>query len=287
MITHMKRRIFLICLLMLSAILGCLWYGFNVEPQQLKLRRVTIESPYWTGEPILIGLMSDLHIGGPHIDPPKLDKIVGRMNVEQADIILLAGDYVNSHEPAADRSTAENDALNWGQAILGDLYAPLGVFAVLGNHDHLYGAQIVQANMEAQGINFIDNSSAVIDERLCLFGVADEYFGKPTDDGYYNCPANFPIVGLMHNPDSFFRIPSRTALMVAGHSHGGQINIPLIGRFVTSTKAGKPYAYGLNTVGDTPVFVTAGIGTSILAARFRSPPEIVLIELRALEPAQD
>jgi len=277
----MKRFILSTALLLGAAILGCLYYGFRVEPAQLKLRKITIESPHWTGAPLRIGLMADLHIGGRHVAPPDVDKITALMNLEQPDIILLAGGYVNGHHPEDARSKTENDAINWGHAILGDLSAPLGVYAVLGNHDHEYSAQAVRTNMEAQGINFVDNQSAVIDDRLCVFGIADEYYGNPSDDGYYNCPANFPIIGLMHNPDSFFRVPNGTALMVAGHTHGGQINLPLLGRRVTLTKAGKPYVYGLNTVGETPVFVTAGIGTSILAARFRSPPEIVLIELRA------
>jgi len=277
----MKRRLITLCLLFTGIALGCLWYGFRIEPNTLKVRKVIIESPYWTQAPLKIGLMSDLHIGGRHVYPPRVNKIVDLMNVEEPDIILLAGDYVNSHEPKSERRKTENDTINWGHAILGDLNAPLGVYAVLGNHDLLYGAKVVQANMEAQGIEFVDNRASVIADRLCLFGIADEQFGKPTDDGYYNCPVNFPILGLMHNPDSFFRVPTRTALMVAGHSHGGQINIPIIGRRMAPIKVDKRYAYGLNSVGDTPVFVTAGIGMSIIAARFRAPPEIVLIELRA------
>lgn len=278
----MKRYIYPVSFILSIVILACLYYGFRIEPTQLKLRKITIGSPHWTGEPLRIGLIGDLHIGGPHVSPQDMDKIVGLMNVEQPDLILLAGDYVNGSTPKTSRSQSVNDTINWGHAILGDLIAPLGVYAVLGNHDYEYDAQTTRANMTAQGINFVDNRSAVIDERLCLFGVGDEHYGNPNDDGYYNCPANFPIIGLMHNPDSFFRVAeSSAALMLAGHTHGGQINLPLIGRAVTSTKSGKAYAYGVKTVGDTPVFITAGVGTSILSARFRSPPEIVLIELRA------
>lgn len=278
----MKRFIYLASFILCIALIACLYYGFRIEPAQLKLRKITIDSPYWTGEPLHIGLIGDVHIGGAHVTPPNVDKIVGLMNVEQPDLILLAGDYVNGSTPKISRSQAENDNINWGHAILGDLTAPLGVYAVLGNHDYEYDAQSVRANMAAQGIGFVDNSSAVIEDRLCLFGIGDEYYGTPSDDGFYNCPANFPIIGLMHNPDSFFRVPENSAaLMVAGHTHGGQINLPLLGRAVTATQSGKAYAYGLKRVGDMPVFITAGIGTSILSARFRSPPEIVLIELRA------
>lgn len=275
----MKRIFIVIFLCLTTIILACLYYGFKIEPRQLKLRKYAISSPHWTGAPITIGLLSDLHIGGPHIDPPAVERIVGMMNVEAPDIILLLGDYVDSHESQSDRSKAANDEVSWGHAILGDLSANYGVFAVMGNHDYQYGVDIIQANLEAQGIIFLDNKSAVVEDKLCVFGVEDEFFGQPSDDGYYNCPANFPIIGLMHNPDSFFRIPEGTAFMAAGHTHGGQINIPLIGRRITSTHAGIDYAYGENTVGDTPVFITAGLGTSILPARFRAAPEIVIIEL--------
>ena len=93
------------------------------------------------------------------------------------------------------------------------------------------------------------------------------------------CEDGATPIALMHSPDSFPLLRSDTALAVAGHTHGGQINIPLIGRRVTSTAAGRKYAYGQIDVNSTPAFVTAGIGTSILPARFRAPPEIVLIEL--------
>lgn len=83
----------------------------------------------------------------------------------------------------------------------------------------------------------------------------------------------------MHSPDSFQYLRPGIALAVAGHTHGGQINLPLIGRRVTATNSGNKYAYGLVKVNGVLAFVTAGIGTSILPARFRAPPELVLIEL--------
>ena len=89
------------------------------------------------------------------------------------------------------------------------------------------------------------------------------------------------MIGLMHNPDSFELARGGEALMIAGHTHGGQINIPGIGRRITSTRGGPKYAYGLIDVNGTPAFVTAGIGMSILPARFRAPPEIVIITLRS------
>ena len=98
---------------------------------------------------------------------------------------------------------------------------------------------------------------------------------------FADCETSKDIVAFMHSPDSFKLLPSDTDLALAGHTHGGQINIPFIGRRITSTRLGKKYAYGSLDFGGIRAFVTAGIGTSILPARFRAPPEIVLITLRS------
>jgi len=92
------------------------------------------------------------------------------------------------------------------------------------------------------------------------------------------CPETSFVVALMHSPDTL-RLAKRVNIALAGHTHGGQINIPIIGRRVTATKLGKDYAYGLKTFSGFPVYITSGIGTSMLPARFRSPPEIAVIEI--------
>ena len=272
----MKRFILCLLILLAASILGCLWYSYggkqaaqspvnetvakaDTAPANttlpLELREMTIDSPHWKGAPIKIGLLANIDVGSPRSQPPQLDKIVGRLNVEQPDIILLAGDYVHGVAPQSERSKTDNDTINWGHAILGDLNAPLGVFAVLGDHDHQYGADIVRANMEKQGANFLDNNASVIDNRLCVFGIADETLGGPNDNGYYNCPVNFPIIGLMHNPESSSRVPDGVSLLVAGRG-----------------------AYGLKVAGSTTTLTTSGISA---ASGAPIAPEIVLIELRA------
>ena len=141
----------------------------------------------------------------------------------------------------------------------------------------------MQANLEAGGIVFVDNRAEMIGERFCLFGVDDEKFGRPTLSGRMACDGSKPMIGVMHTPDSFERFSGGEAFLLAGHTHGGQINIPGIGRRVTSTKAGMKYAYGKVMINDVPGFVTAGIGMSILSARFNAPPEVVVITLHEKE----
>lgn len=202
-----------------------------------------------------------------------------KVNAQSADIILLAGDYTSGSERRHLRKDTQIADIEAGHDALGALDAPLGVFAVLGNHDYLYGEPFVQTRLEAGGIKFIDNRAIILERQVCLFGFGDDYYGRPNRNGRDACPDDLPMIGLMHNPDSFELARGGEAFMVAGHTHGGQINIPGIGRRKTATRGGPKLAYGEILVGDTPAFVTAGIGMSLITARFRAPPEIVVVTL--------
>ncbi len=261
----------------------CALYGFFIEPERLVTRKVVITSPLWTGEPLKIGLVSDVHVGGRKVYAPKVERLVKRLNGLEPDIILLAGDYTSGHDAKEDRAPDKVQSVEAGHAALGGLLAPMGVYAVLGNHDHQYGAEHVQTNLEAGGIRFLDNRSIVIDDKFCLYGLADEYFGYPTTEGFLSCPKDISKIGVSHNPDSLFLLPAGSALLLAGHTHGGQVNVPFLGRRFAPIESGKDYAYGKAHIGGTPVFVTAGIGLSQISARFRAPPEVVLITLNGAD----
>ncbi len=261
-------------------ILLCAFYGFFIEPERLVTRKVVITSPLWTGAPLKIGLVSDVHVGGRKVYAPKVERLVKRLNALEPDIILLAGDYTTGTAPMEARDKPQIQGIETGHAALGGLHASMGVYAVLGNHDFQYGAEHVQTNLEAGGIHFLDNRSIVIEDRFCLYGLADGYFGHPTAEGFLSCPKDISKIGFSHNPDSLFLLPTGSALLLAGHTHGGQVNIPLLGRRFAPIKSGKEYAYGKSYIGITPVFVTAGIGLSQISARFRTPPEVVLVTLK-------
>lgn len=274
------RRLIQLCLVGVFIGLGCLIYGFFIEPKRLVLRTIEIESSHWTGAPLRIGLASDIHIGGRGIDTARVEKIVQALNTTSPDVILLAGDFINGHLGKSQRSVVANADIAEGLAALGALQAPLGTHAVIGNHDYLYGRYFVQSDLEAAGITILDNRSISLGDRACLFGMDDDTFGTPTLAGHDTCPEGLPKIGMMHSPDVFFDVPPGTALTLAGHTHGGQIVLPFVGR-LTPTQSGKATAYGRISVNNNPGFVTAGIGMSILPARFRAPPEIVVITLSA------
>jgi predicted MPP superfamily phosphohydrolase len=266
-------------LLLIVLLLG-LW-AFVVEPNRLTVNEVTINLPNWPPgfERLRIVLISDLHVGSPYIDVAKLQRIVETTNAIQPDLILLAGDFMvtsGGQQIIEPEIIADN---------LKSLRSRFGVFAVLGNHDWWYGGERVRAALNAVGIRVLENDVARIEQQgktLWVAGLADAWTRKPdiagtlqkvTDDG--------PIIALTHNPDLFPIIPQRVALTLAGHTHGGQVNIPFIGRPQVPSQYGERYAIGHIEEGNRHLFVTPGVGTSILAVRFRVPPEISVLTITA------
>lgn len=262
-----------------SLALTCLLYGFLIEPKFLKTRQLRLEVDSSLDASVRIALVSDLHIGGLHVPAERIKTIVTRVNELNPDIILIPGDFIDGHEKRENHNHDFNVAVRNGLASLKELKAPLGVYASIGNHDVWYDAPFVKQSLEAHGLTVLQNTAVNVSNNFCILGFADHDTQLEDDIAYEACEDGGAVIALMHSPDSFAFLRSDTVLAVAGHTHGGQINIPLIGRRVTATSAGRKYAYGLVDVNGIPAFVTAGIGTSILPARFRSPPEIVFIDL--------
>jgi len=276
----MLRRLFLLGCAGAVVAVGCLFWGFFVEPGRLVVREVVIDSAEWRGEPIRVGVLSDVHAGGRKVFAAEVARAVAVLNGLEPNIILLPGDFTTGSKARALRSAAEKKGIDAGHAELRKLVAPMGVFAVLGNHDHQYGRDTVRDALEADGtVQFVDNEVVVIGARVCVFGIADEWFGEPDLTTPDECPPGLNRIGFTHNPDTLLALETQHAFLAAGHTHGGQINIPGIGRRVTATRAGEHYAWGRVSFNGSPGFVTAGIGMSVLSARFRVPPEVVVVQL--------
>jgi len=267
----------------LATAIVCLLYGFFIEPNRLVKRTVNIDSPIYDGPPLKILVLSDIHIGGVHIDAERVSKIVARANQDGPyDYVLIPGDFINGHERRSDRTPETIAEIETGIARLGELNGGQNIYASLGNHDTWYGKSDVADMLLRAGLIVLDNKSAP-ENNLCIVGIADFDTARPSPKAAQNCGADQTKIVITHSPDALKFAPKDSALIVTGHTHGGQINIPLIGRRVTATRAGRDYAYGLKRYDGMPVFITAGIGTSMLPARFRAPPEYVVITLRAAE----
>ena len=258
-------------------------YAWFVEPNTLVVRHVEIVRDDWRGAPLTIAAISDMHIGGPHVDSARMGRIVRRINELRPELVVLLGDYVNGHAPEAERSPAENQEILGGVATLGALNARYGAVAAIGNHDSWYGRGAVTNALQDAGVAALWNRHIVIRRSggaIVIAGIADDWTGDPDFvaalDG---APENTDTIFIGHNPDNFADMPDGAALMLAGHSHCGQVTIPFIGRPATVVR-NRAYECHLVEEQGRALYVTGGIGTSTLPVRFLTPPEIVMITLR-------
>jgi predicted MPP superfamily phosphohydrolase len=255
-------------------------WALLVEPRRLVMRRVRIASRGWPAgrPPLRVALVSDLHAGGPHVDPEAVARLVERVNRAEPDLVLLLGDFVDDEVAAGDDVAPEVIA-----PVLAELRAPLGSVAVLGNHDWRYGGERVEAALEAAGVRVLENEAVALDDGLLwVAGVGDARL-RTADvrRALEEVPEEAAVILLTHNPDVFPEVPDRVALTVAGHLHGGQVGIPLVRKPVLPSAHGERFARGHVEEGGRHLYVTQGVGEAGYPFRFLAPPEVVVVELRS------
>jgi len=268
--------------LFLLLILFCLMWGLFIEPNRLVIHEQSIQIDNWPKElgGLRIALIADLHTGGWFIDENKLRLIVDRTNQLNPDLVVLLGDYVAPNSWHSRRVEPEITA-----GVLKDLRAPLGVYAVLGNHDWWYNGAKVRRAFEQNGIPVLEDEVIEIrwrDKSFWLAGLADLWTRpQQIDETIAKAPPGSTMIALTHNPDIFPRLPPNVPLLLAAHTHGGQVSIPLIGTPIVPSRFGSKYTAGHVFENGHHMFVTTGIGTSILPVRFRVPPEIVVLTVKS------
>jgi len=247
----------------------------------LVVRHARVELPGWRSE-LRIAVLSDLHIGSPHVGLDKLRTIVERTNAENPEMVVLLGDFViggpNRRGGVRGGGFVEPEET---AAELKKLRAPLGVFAVLGNHDWWYDGEHVGKALTDAGIAVLENRAVHVGH-IWLGGIADYWTREPDVAGTLRqVTTDDPVVLITHNPDIFPEVPARVSLTLAAHTHGGQVKLPIVGTLVTTSKLG--YVAGEYVDQGRHLFVTTGIGTSILPVRFGVPPEIVILTVSPLK----
>ncbi len=264
-------------------VLACLvFYGFFIEPNRLVVRHETVQIAQWPREfdNLRIAVLADIHAGSAFIDERKIRTIVERTNALQPEMIVILGDYIHG-----DGRRKKYIAPEVFAPILKDLHAPLGVYSVLGNHDWWFDGLRVRRLLEQNGIKVLDNEVLRVDARgssLWLAGLADFWTRTQlVDETIAQVPEGAPLIALTHNPDMFPQLPARVPLLLAAHTHGGQVRFPFIGTVIQPSDYGQRYVAGHVFENGHHLFVTTGIGTSILPVRFNVPPEIVLLTVRS------
>jgi uncharacterized protein len=257
-------------------------YAAWVEPRRLVVRHRTLALPRWPREldGLRAGVLTDLHSGVVHAGEDTIAGWVARMNAEAPDVVLLGGDFSDAHWLFGGKLAAERIAER-----LAELRAPLGRAAVLGNHDwKAFGMRMWTALAEA-GIPVIENDAMAFGApsgRFHVAGLADVRYRRPDlARALAPVPANEPVIVLAHDPDVFPFVPSWVALTVSGHTHGGQVAIPLVRRPFIPSRHGERFARGHIVEHGRHLMVSSGLGTSGLPIRLFAPPELLVLELRS------
>jgi predicted MPP superfamily phosphohydrolase len=275
-------------------------YGVGVEPElRPRITRYHPTPRQWPADlPLKVAVIADIHACDPWMPLERIEAVVDQANALKADLIVLLGDYVAGHHHVTRIIPADE----WAKVLTG-LKAPLGVHAVMGNHDYWddkvvqragRGTTVAHRALEAAGIPVYENDVIRLTKdgrSFWLAGLGDQlaYFparrygrvlrfgaddltatlAKVTDDA--------PVILLAHEPNIAPRVPARVALQLSGHTHGGQVRLlgwsPAVPR-----QHGLRLAYGHFRL-KCDVIVSGGLGCSIIPVRVGVPPEIVEVTL--------
>lgn len=274
----MRRRLYL--LLAAVIVLGAAAFAAGVWNARADpvVRRANVGLRDWPAgaAPVRAAVLSDIHIGSIAMDEARLARIVAQVNALHPDIVLIAGDFINGY--------GAEDALEVVAPLtraLSRLRAPLGVVAVPGNHDHGTSIAAVRAALTRAGVTVLANQ-AVRRGPLGIGGVDDDY--SRADDLPATIAGLRRIGGaallLTHSPDLATKLPADAPFMIAGHTHCGQVQLPVIGPPFVPVRTHLLYLCGMVDDHGHRVLVTAGLGTSDLPIRWRAPPDVWLITLK-------
>ena len=228
-----------------------------------------------SARPQRLVLLTDIHVSGPDMPPERLMRIVGQINAQKPDIILLGGDFLSARKLATRRYDAET-ALR----PLASLRAPSGVIAVMGNHDHWSDVTAIRTALLRAGVTVLDNQ-AVRRGNLAIGGVDDDFTGHADVRAVAESMAKLggvPIL-LSHSPDIFPVTPSSIGLVLAGHTHCGQISFPFVGPAFTASHYGRRFICGIIREKAQTMIVSAGVGTSLLPLRLGAVPDFWVIDI--------
>jgi len=258
---------------------GGLLYAREVEPRRLEVVRMGLTLPRLAAafDGYRVVQIGDLHLDE-WAKPARLDRIAEMVNAESPDLIVITGDFASY---SARR-------LDTGRLVgaLRRLSAPDGVLAILGNHDYLTDVKLIRRCIHEAGLTELLNEVVTLGRGgsgLHVAGIDDVMEGRSRLDLVLrDLPATGAAVLLAHEPD-FADVAAATGrfdLQLSGHSHGGQVRIPLLGRAMLPPFSQR-YTRGLHRVGGMLLYVNRGLGTVHARLRFGCRPEITALTLRA------
>jgi len=253
-------------------------YSYCVEPYWLKIERhkLSFDKKFNPPSGLTIAHLTDMHRSG-IVPDSYLQECVRKTNALKPDLVLLTGDYITWDK-------------KWAvslKEILGTLQGRLGVFASLGNHDGGdwagFSSDAVRESLEDAGIHVLMNESIKLsfdDVPVTVVGLGDLWAGDfDAETAFDNVDSDCFAIALSHNPDTVSKICNYSSnLVLCGHTHGGQVRLPLIGALDIVPYHKIRYDLGLFDIRGTKLYVNRGIGTAMLPIRMLCPPEITLFK---------
>jgi len=273
-------------------------YACVVEPGfRLDITSYNFTPPRWTpGLKLKAALIADIHACEPLMSAARIRHIAAITNSLQPDIVFLLGDFNAGHRYV----TGPVYPAQWGEA-LSILKAPLGIYAILGNHDWWHGAlprmrsddgESVRRALRDANFKVLENESVPLAKDGLPFwvaGLGDQLaypLGRRAFEGFDDLDGTLaqvadesPVLLLAHEPFVFRRVPERVSLTLCGHTHGGQVNLPVVTKLFTEDQFGMAKVYGHIAEGGRHMIISAGLGTSVAPVRLFRPPEIVVLTI--------
>lgn len=266
---------------LIAAVLGFALIGYRNATAAPVVRRLNLTVSGYPANvrPLRILLFSDVHVHGPDMPPSRVERIVEQINDLHADIDVGTGDFVGNSRIGRSYSIEQSIAP------LAGLKAPLGVYAVLGNNDHRAGAVEVTRALERAGMHVLANDARRVGP-LAIGGIDGRIYKQRAWQAArtktYDALERTRGVKILlaHRPDEFAHAPTSISLVLSGHTHCGQIVLPLVGALETGSDFGQQYLCGVVRRGWQVLVVTAGLGTSYVPLRIAAPPDVWLITIK-------
>lgn len=286
-----KYRIFsaaFLAILILGVILAA--YSTLIEPAILITNNVKISSEKFP-QNLKVAFVSDIQIGK-FKKESWAKKIADKIEASNPDLVIFGGDQIDNEGTFIDESQYLEP--------LRPLAKKYPVYYVAGNHESGIGGsvrmmqqyytgdrtQFLVDRFNSFGFKYLDNSldcPVIKQQQICLFGIGDIWKKTPDYSELKNRPANAPLIYITHNPDGVLYFPAnvpQSDLILTGHTHGGQIWLPLLGPMASAqTILGKEYYRGLKYWTDIPMYISVGAGESGAPLRLFAPPEVVILEI--------
>ena len=271
-------------------------YAVAIEPAlEPAIRSYALAPRAWPDHlPIRVAVIADIHACEPWMSAARIHAIALQVNAMRPDVVVILGDFNAGHKFV----TGPVMPGAWGEA-LAVLDAPLGTFAILGNHDWWHGPvpgmpggpEEIRRTLRDRGITLLENSAVRLSKdgrTFWIAGLADQMAHRVqrgwttgADDltgTLASIPERDPLIMLAHEPFVFHRTPARVALTLCGHTHGGQIKLPIIGAPLSPSHR---YRYGHIVEDGRDLIVSGGLGESGLPVRLGVPPELLCVDLGA------